>query len=79
MVLPDDNCNWEEKDNQISENNSTNHHTQDTISPKIAKQINIESEETALSLPQITIRKRLPWLLGNILIKNIKLKVLIRQ
>lgn len=68
MTLPDNDCDWEEKDTQTTNNNSTNHQTEEAMSLEIAKQRNIESEETALSLPQITIKKRLPWLLANILL-----------
>ncbi len=63
MALLDDNCDMEEKDSQVSGNNYPNQQANIKTSLEI-----INQEETALSHPQITICKRLPWLLGNILL-----------
>jgi magnesium transporter len=48
----------QDKDSSILENQVT----------EIPQQTNTSDDETALSLPQVTIRKRLPWLLGNIML-----------
>lgn len=63
MALPDNECDTEEKNIQVPGNNYPNQQGNINISLET-----INQEETALSHPQITIRKRLPWLLGNILL-----------
>jgi magnesium transporter len=68
VTLPDDNFDAELKHHQeiLGQSNSFCHTNK--VDKEILQQKNATEEETALSPPQVTIRKRLPWLLGNIIL-----------